>query len=74
MHGLLVQEADVVCHKSNMQTGTGLAERLKRHSRNNICSFYPFEPKVCRMVELCNPHKIFISSDFLAESLVIRKL
>ena len=29
----------------------GLAERLKRHSTNNICRFYPFELKVYRMVE-----------------------
>ena len=31
----------------------GPAERLKQHSRNNICSFYQFELKVYRMVELC---------------------
>ena len=41
----------VALHKqSNVLTGP--AERLKRHSRNNIRNFYPFELKVCRMVEL----------------------
>ena len=30
-----------------------LAVRLKRHYKNNFCSFYPLKLKVCRMVELC---------------------
>ena len=39
-----------------------LAVRLKRHYKNNFCSFYPFELKVCRMVELCirNNRVIFV--------------
>ena len=32
------------------------SERLQLHSRDCCYSFYPFELKVCRMVELCIPN------------------
>ena len=47
---------------SSKAVHSGLAERLKRHSRSNVRSFHPFELKVCKMVDFCirNNRMIFV--------------